>query len=153
MMRIGILALLLVGCGKSVGDELKDEIAKDYARRGPDPAAPEAKPVKELPKKEKKEEAPPDPEPTTADEIDKARKKAMIAGKDKDVIRFCEMGKPSEKTDPQVMLGCTLAACRIKDEEKAKAWAQLIAKYKDAKMSKPLFDQAVKTCMANQVVL
>jgi hypothetical protein len=155
MIRIGIvLAIFVFGaCGKSVSDELKDDIAKEQARRGPDPVV-EAKPVKELPpKKEKKAEEPPDPEPTTPDEIDKARKKAMIAGKDKDVIRFCEMGKLSEATDPQVTLGCTLAACRINDADKAKTWAAYIVKSKKAKDAKPLFEQAVKTCMANKVVL
>jgi len=75
------------------------------------------------------------------------RKKAMIDGRDHDVVRFCELGKFEDKGDPQVMLGCTLAACRLNDGDKARAWAKGVAK------SKPLLDQAIKTCMANKVAL
>jgi hypothetical protein len=150
-MRIAalVLALGLVGCGKSNEEKLKEEIAAQQARAaaGADPTAPAPKVVKQAPEPVKKEVAPPDPEPTTPEEIDTARKKAMIAGKDKDVIRFCEMGKVDEKADPQVLLGCTLAACRVNDADKAKAWAKGVAK------SKPLLDQAIKTCMANKVAL
>jgi hypothetical protein len=148
MIRIGIvLALVVGGCGKSASDELKDEIAKEAARRGPDPAAPDPKPVKELPKKEAKKEEPPDPEPTTPDEIDKARKKAAIAGKHKDVVKYCEMQKVDEKSNEQVALSCTLAACQSGDADKAKAFAKGVMK------SKPLYEQAIKTCMAAKVSL
>jgi hypothetical protein len=149
MIRMAIvLALVLGGCGKSTSDQLKDDIAKEQARRGPDPAAPDPKPVtRELPPKKEKKEEPPDPEPTTPDEIDKARKKAAIAGKHKDVIKYCEMQKVDEKSDAQVALSCTLAACQVNDADKAKTFAKGVAK------SKPLYEQAIKTCMAAKVVL
>lgn len=144
-----MIALSLFGCGKSAKDQLKEDIEKERARGGlPDPTS-EPKVVKQAPDPVvKKDKPPPDPEPTTPEEIDTARKKAMIDGRDADVIRFCEMAKLDvEQADAQVMLGCTLAACRLHVEEKAKAWAKGVAK------SKPLFEQAIKTCMANKVVL
>ncbi len=142
-----VLGLSLVGCGKSASEKLKDEIAEQQAKGGlPDPTT-APKVVKQAPDAVKKDKPPPDPEPTTPEEIETARKKAMIDGRDKDVIRFCEMGKVDDKPDPQVLLGCTLAACRVNEVDKAKAWAKGVAK------SKPLFEQAVKTCMANKVVL
>lgn len=150
-MRITAIALVLLigGCGKSAEEQLKEEIAAQQAKGGlPDPTAPEPKVVKQAPDPVvKKDKPPPDPEPTTPEEIDTARKKAMIDGRDKDVVRFCEMGKVDDNSDPQVLLGCTLAACRLNDPDKAKAWAKGVAK------SKPLHDQAIKTCMANKVVL
>ncbi len=150
-MRITALVLVvgLLGCGKSNEAKLKEEIAAQQAKQAalepPPTTAPKI--VKEAPDAVKKDKPPPDPEPTTPEEIDTARKKAMIEGRDKDVIRFCEMGKVDDKSDPQVLLGCTLAACRVNEVDKAKNWAKGVAK------SKPLFEQAVKTCMANKVVL
>jgi len=147
MTRVAILVLVFsIGCGKSASERLKDDIEKEHERQGPDPVTPEPT-RRELPPPTVKPDAPPDPEPTTPEEVDTARKKAMIDGRDKDVVRFCEMGKYADKGDPQVMLGCTLAACRINDPDKAKEWAKGVAK------SKPLYDQAIKTCMANKVVL
>jgi hypothetical protein len=144
MNRIGLLLVVfvMVACGGGVEDAIKEQAAKDKANA---PVVSEKAAARELPPQ--KEKPPPEPEPTTPEEIDAARKKAMIDGRDKDVIRFCEMGKYEEKGDEQVMLGCTLAACRMLDEDKAKAWSKSVAK------SKPLFEQAVKTCMANKVVL
>jgi hypothetical protein len=95
-----------------------------------------------------KDKAPPPPEPTTPEEIDAARKQAMIDGRDKDVIRFCEMAKvdpEDKKTDPQVLLGCALASCRIGEVDKAKTWAKPLPKV--------LKDQAIKICMASNVTL
>ena len=146
MRRIAILLVLVIGCGKSAKEQMKEELEKEAARRGPDPIE-EKKPVKELPKTTGKDKPPPDPEPTTPVEIDNARKKAMIEGRDKDVVRFCEMGKVDDKSDPQVALGCTLSACRMMDGDKAKNFAKGVMK------SKPLYDQAIKTCMANKVAL
>jgi hypothetical protein len=145
-----MLALSVLGCGKSAKEQLKDDIEKEQARGGlPDPTMDSPKVVKQAPDPVvKKEKPPPDPEPTTPEEIDTARKKAMIDGRDVDVIRFCGMAKLDvAKADAQIMLGCTLAACRVHAEDKAKEWAKGVAK------SKPLFEQAVKTCMANKVVL
>lgn len=90
--------------------------------------------------------APAAPEPTTPEEIDAARKQAMIDGREKDVIKYCEMAKVDpKKTDPQVLLGCALAACRLGDMDKAKPWAE--------HLPKALKDQAIKICSANSVKL
>jgi hypothetical protein len=86
------------------------------------------------------------PEPTTPEEIEKARMEAMLAGKDEDVIKYCELGGIKADTgDGQAPLGCALAACRLGQAEKAKAWA--------AKLPKELKKQANQICMANKVVL
>jgi hypothetical protein len=155
MLRIAPVTLLLMlafGCGKSTDEQLREDIKKDMERNAL------IEPKKETPKTReapppaaKKEEAPPDPEPTTPAEIDTARKKAMIAGRDKDVVRFCELGKIGDTSDSQAVLGCALAACRLDDEAKASAWAKLLKNNK--KDGKALLDQAIKTCAANKVVL
>ena len=114
----------------------------------PDPEPEHVEPIKMGSAEPVKEKAPPAPEPTTPAEIDAARKQAMIDGRDKDVIRFCEMAKvdpADKKADPQVLLGCALASCRIGDADKAKAWAKPLPKV--------LKDQANKICMASNVAL
>ena len=90
------------------------------------------------------------PEPTTPEEIDAARKNAMLAGKDADVIKYCEMAGikglgEGGKGDGQAQLGCALAACRLDQSDKAKAWAK--------GLPKALKEQANKICLANKVVL
>ena len=85
------------------------------------------------------------PEPTTPEEIDQARKQAMIDGREKDVIKYCEMMKVDDKTDPQIRLGCTLAACRVNDADKARGWS--------AALPKELKGIAVKTCLELKVGL
>ena len=67
----------------------------------------------------------------------------MIDGRDKDVLKYCEMGKLDDKSNPQALLGCTLAACRLKDEATAKKYGTPI--------KGPLRDQAKKVCLANQI--
>jgi hypothetical protein len=62
----------------------------------------------------------------------------MNKGKSKEVIRYCEMAKLDAKSDPQVRLGCTFAACREKDEAHAKLWG------KD--LEKKFKDNAIKPC-------
>jgi hypothetical protein len=143
-----------VACG-SGEQRAREEIEKESARAAQNKPPPE--PVKEIkgvpdPVKPKKEEAPPDPEPTTPAEVDTARKKAMIDGRDKDVVKYCEMAKPTDKTDPQVLTGCTLAACRLKDEVRAHAWSAALAA-STAKGAKPLMDQAKKVCIGNNISL
>lgn len=140
-----LVTFLVVACGKSPEEQMREDIAKESARRGPLPSDEPPRRARELPAQ--KEKPPADPEPTTPEEIDIARKKAMIEGRDKDAIRFCEMGNVDDKSDPQVLLGCTLSACRINEVEKARAWSKGVAK------SKPLLDQAIKTCLANKVTL
>ena len=69
----------------------------------------------------------------------------MIDGRDKDVLKYCEMGKLDDKSNPQALLGCTLAACRIKDEATAQKYGTPI--------KGPLKDQAKKVCLQNQIGL
>lgn len=142
------ITMLALGCGKSAEEQAKADIEAEMAKRGE--SAKPAEPAKstapaEPPAEAKKEAPPPAPEPTTPEEIDAARKQAMIDGRDKDVVKYCEAAKIDDKSDPQAKLGCALAACRIDDADKAKAWAQ--------GLPKPLLEQAIKTCMANKVVL
>ena len=141
-----MLGIGLLGCGKSASEKLKDEIAEKQAKGGlPDPTtAPTV--VKQAPDPAvKKDKPPPDPEPTTPEEIDQARKQAMIDGREKDVIKYCEMMKVDDKTDPQIRLGCTLAACRVNDADKARGWS--------AALPKELKGIAVKTCLELKVGL
>ena len=81
-------AVLAAACGKSAEERGREDVAKSQPKENlPEPAkstqmgsaAPvgSAKPVE-----------PPPPEPTTPEEIDKARKDAMIAGRAKDVIKY-----------------------------------------------------------------
>jgi len=147
MNRISLIlcSFLVLGCGKSAEEQIRDDVDKEVAKATDNPAPPpETKAVPDVPKKEK---PPADPEPTTPEEIDIARKKAMIEGRDKDVIKYCEQGKLDDKTDAQVYMGCTLAACRINEADKAREWGKSLAK------SKPLMDQARKVCLANKVTL
>ena len=153
MRGIALAVVLILGCGKSEKDALKEEMAAAAkSKQFNDDVKTETvkREAATPPPTEKKKEEITEPDPGKFEEIDEARKKAMILGRDKEVVRFCEMGKyvdKPEKGDPQIMLGCTLAACRINDADKAKAWSKPVQK------SKPLFDQAIKTCMANKVAL
>ncbi|HEU0029086.1 MAG TPA: hypothetical protein VFQ53_00545 [Kofleriaceae bacterium] len=150
MRRIAILLVTVMafGCGKSAEEQAKEDVEAEMAKRGETVKSGEskesAKPAPDEPKPEKAVDAAV-PEPTTPAEIDAARKQAMIDGRDKDVVKYCEMAKIDDKSDPQAKLGCALAACRINDADKAKSWAH--------GLPKPLMEQAIKTCMANKVVL
>jgi hypothetical protein len=147
----GLLVLVvLLGCGQSNEDKLREQIERD-SKRAPPPSAETKVEKKQLPSDEKKDVPLPDPEPTTPEEIDTARKKAMNDRRDKDVVKYCEMGKVDPaKSDGQVLMGCTLSACRLKEEEKARTWAAGMLR---EKKDKPLYDQAKKTCLAAQVAL
>lgn len=134
-----LLLLLLITVPSCKAEEKKS---------APPPAEPAAAPKPFVPPGEVA--APPAepaaPEPTTPAEIDEARKKAMMENKDADVIKYCEMGGiKSDTGDGQAALGCALAACRLGQADKAKAWA--------AKLPKALKQQANTICMANQVIL
>lgn len=134
-----LICLLLLGCGKSAEQRAKeDSEAEDKKAGNPNPkASPSSqdtsRPEPKLqPKKEKVEKPPPDPEPTTPAEVEAARIKAINEGREKDAVRFCAMSNLDAKSDPQKRLGCTFAACRAKDAEKAQLWAKdLEKKYKD----------------------
>jgi hypothetical protein len=141
-----LFSFLVIACGKSAEEQARDDVDKEMAKQQRDnpPPPPETKAAPEAPKKEK---PPADPEPTTPEEVDTARKKAMIEGRDKDVIKYCEQGKLDDKTDAQVYMGCTLAACRINEADKAREWGKSLAK------SKPLMEQARKVCLSNKVTI
>jgi hypothetical protein len=140
------IALLLLACGD---DELaKRKAAMDKAAQAdkaatkPDPAP---SPPKDLPPATPKPTRAPEPEPTTPAEIDHARNQAMIDGRDKDVLRYCEMGKLDAKSNPQALLGCTLSACRLKDADTARRYGKPLAK--------AYLDNATRVCAQNQIVL
>ncbi|HEY8143658.1 MAG TPA: hypothetical protein VIG06_13335 [Kofleriaceae bacterium] len=134
---------LAISC-KSSGDKPRAEPESEPASQPT--AAPTPPPAQPAPT----EAAPAAPEPTTPEEIDAARKNAMMAGKDADVIKYCEMAGikglgEGGKGDGQAQLGCALAACRSDQADKAKAWAK--------GLPKALKDQANKICLASKVVL
>jgi hypothetical protein len=146
MKRMLMAVLLVVACGKSGEEQAKEdnarEAAKEAAKQAEVAAKTETAPAP-TPTENKPAEKPPEPEPTTPEEIEHARNQAMIDGRDKDVLKYCEMSKLDDKSNPQALLGCTLAACRLKDEETARKYA--------APIKGPLRDQAKKVCLANQV--
>jgi hypothetical protein len=152
MKRALVLSLLLMACGKSAEERAREEAEADerarIAREGSAPTPTEAaKPTPvEAPKDAAAKE--PEPEPVTPEQIDKARKQAMIDNRDKDVIKYCEMSKLGDKTDPQILLGCTLAACRQKDEERARNWSKPLG---NPGTKKEFLEQAKKICLASQV--
>jgi hypothetical protein len=144
MKRMLMAVLLVVACGKSGEEQAKEDNAREAAKEAAKQA--EVAPKTETaptPTETAPAEKPPEPEPTTPEEIEHARNQAMIDGRDKDVLKYCEMSKLDDKSNPQALLGCTLAACRIKDEATARKYA--------APIKGPLRDQAKKVCLANQV--
>jgi hypothetical protein len=150
-MKHCMLALTLfvvAACGKSAEERARDDMAKDQAAH-PDPTPPSApSPVQHgsaATAAETKPAPPPAPEPTTPQEIEHARNQAMIDGRDKDVLKYCDMGKLDDKSNPQALLGCTLAACRLKDEDTAKRYAKPLPKL--------LMDQAQKVCATYHITV
>lgn len=153
-MRIGSLIAialgLALGCGKSDNAELQREM-KRQADQADQQAATAAATARDAVPPPAVDAAPPAPEPTTPEEIEAARKQAMIDGRDQDVLKYCELGKVDpDKSDPQILLGCALAACRIGDADRARGYAKGIDR---GKQGKALMDQARKTCLANKVGL
>ena len=146
MKRMLMAVLLAVACGKSGEEQAKEDnarqAAKEAAKQAETAPKPETAPTP-TPTETKPAEKPAEPEPTTPAEIEHARNQAMIDGRDKDVLKYCEMSKLDDKSNPQALLGCTLAACRLKDEETARKYS--------APIKGPLRDQAKKVCLANQV--
>lgn len=144
-----MVVALVAACGKSGEEQAKEdnarEAAKIEANKPKDEPAPPPKQIGSAEAAKAVEAKPPEPEPTTPAEIDHARNQAMIDGRDKDVLKYCEMGKLDDKSNPQALLGCTLAACRLKDEATARKYGTPI--------TGPLKDQAKKVCLANQVGL
>jgi hypothetical protein len=152
-MKLGIACIVLVfACGKSGEDQAKEDMAKQAAQEAQREAESKPKVVKETPvappPTEVKPDAAPMPEPTTPEEIDKAFKQAMIDGHDKDVLKYCGMLKLDDKSNPQSIMGCTLAACRTNDPDTAKRYAGFMPKTKDGTA---LLLQAKKVCLVNKV--
>ncbi len=145
-MRHALLALVLAtACNNSeeAGREAAQQRAAETAHAEAPPAPPPVK--KGVPDPAKPPPAPPAPEPTTPAEIEHARNQAMIDGRDKDVLKYCAMGKLDDKSNPQALLGCTLAACRIKDADTARQYSHGLAK--------AYLDQAKRVCVGNSVTL
>jgi hypothetical protein len=144
-----MVVALVVACGKSGEEQAKEDNAREQAKveanKPKDEPAPPPKTMGSAEAAKPVETKPAEPEPTTPAEIDHARNQAMIDGRDKDVLKYCEMGKLDDKSSQQALLGCTLAACRLKDEATARKYGTPI--------TGPLKDQAKKVCLANQVGL
>lgn len=141
---LGVLFLISAFACKNDGDKPRSEPAAEPPSQPAPTAAPQPAPTQPV------EAQPAAPEPTTPEEIDAARKNAMLAGKDADVIKYCEMAGikglgEGGKGDGQAQLGCALAACRSDQADKAKAWVK--------GLPKALKDQANKICLASKVVL
>jgi len=152
-MKIAIACMvLLLACGKSGEEQAKEDMARQAAQEAKDnpPPPPPKKTEPTAAASEAKAAKPPEPEPTTPAEIDKAFKQAMIDGRDKDVLKYCDMQKLDDKSNPQSLMGCTLAACRLKDADTAKKYAAGLPASKDGKA---LLVQAKKVCMTNSVSL
>jgi hypothetical protein len=161
-----VLCLILIACGKSQEEKAREEAERDerarIAREGSSATSSTSTPTPTEAAKPAPTEAAkpagsgsgsaaakePQAEPTTPAEIDKARKQAMIDNRDQDVIKYCGMSNLGDKTDPQILLGCTLAACRQKDEAKAREWSKPLG---NAGVQKEFLQQAKKICLASQV--
>ncbi len=143
-LRIACIVLLLA-CSNNGEDRVKPAAQETKGNSPsptdtkPAPPAPDAAPAK-----------PPEPEPTTPAEIDKAFKQAMIDGRDKDVLKYCEMLKLDDKSNPQSLMGCALGACRAKDADTARRYAAALSV---SKTGKALLVQVKKVCVSNDVPL
>jgi hypothetical protein len=155
-MWIGLVLVFACGaCGKSAEDQAKEDMAKkaaaEKAAEPPPAPTPAEKPATPPPTEAAKPaEKPAEPEPTTPAEIDKAFKQAMIDGRDKDVLKYCDMLKLDDKSNPQSLMGCTLAACRTNDADTAKKYSAGLNNSKDGKA---LLLQAKKVCLATKVAI
>lgn len=143
-----VLVVAAVACGKSAEEQAKEDMAAKAPK--PDEPSPAPKVIKEAPAPapEAKPAAAPEPEPTTPAEIDHAFKQAMIDGRDKDVLKYCDMLKLDDSSNPQSLMGCTLSACRIGDADTAKRYS---AGLKHSKDGLALLSQARKVCILNKV--
>src|SRR5512135_45684 len=109
-MKHLILGLVvLAACGKGGEQQAREDMEKQ-AKEHPEEAAPAPPPEHKgppAPEAKPKETAPP-PDPTNPADLDKAFKQAMIDGKDKDVLHYCELLKLDDKSNIQSIMGCTL---------------------------------------------
>lgn len=146
MRTLLCVVVALAACGKS-DDDLKAEIAKQQARHGDESEATavETKKVETPAEPKKTEETIAEPDPSNPEDVHRARKEAMMLKRYADVVRFCEMGKIDEKSDQQARFGCALAACNLKEADKARMWAKGI--------ERALLEQAIKVCTPAGVTL
>ena len=149
MKLVWIAVVMLVACGDD--DLAKRKAAMDRAAKADQPAAPAPKPADtpkpaaDTPAARPATPKEPEPDPNDAAAIEHARNQAMIDGRDKDVLHYCELGKLDDKSNPQALLGCTLAACRLKDADSAHKYGKPLAKaYRD---------NANRVCSQSQIVL
>ncbi len=153
MQKLIVCLALVAACGKSGEQQAREDMEKQ-AKEHPDQTAAPAPPPERKgpppPEAKPKEEAAPAPDPTNAADLDKAFKQAMIAGKDKDVLHYCELLKLDDKSNIQSLMGCTLSACRTKDADTAKKYVGLLPSTKDGNA---LRDQAKKICGSSGVPL
>lgn len=130
-MRIVLIAAMIAALGCS----------EDPPAPKPEPP-PAAKPAPPPPPAPEPPPEPAEPEPTTPEDIELARKAALMEGRDADAVKYCKAaGIENGKSDEQALLGCALAACRVKDMELARSWS--------AGLSGALLQQAKKICRAN----
>ncbi|MGE5185814.1 MAG: hypothetical protein ACM31C_27330 [Acidobacteriota bacterium] len=148
---VGGALVLGLGCSKSSEQQAKEDMEKQ-AKAHPDDDKPAAPPPehKGPPAPEAKPKEAPPPDPTNAADLDKAFKQAMIDGRDKDVLHYCDMLKLDDKSNIQSIMGCTLSACRTKDADTAKKYVSLLPGTKDGNA---LRDQAKKICSTSGVAL
>ena len=145
MKLVWIALVLAAACGSEDLAKKKAEMDKQAKSEEPPPKV--APPPSELKPTDTPKAAPKEsgPEPTTPEELDKALKQAMIDGRDKDVIKYCNQLTIDDKTNPQSLLGCTLSACRTKDADSAHKFSKPLQKqYRDA---------ATRVCAQAQIVL
>ena len=149
MKRAIACMVLLLACGKSPEEQAKADLAAKQPPKTEEPApAPAVKQEAPTPEPAAKPATPPEPEPKTPEELDKAFKQAMIDGRDKDVLKYCDLMKLDDKSNPQSLMGCTLAACRTGDADTAKRYSAGMSNSKDGKA---LLIQARKICLSNKV--
>lgn len=146
-MRIALALVVLVAaaCNHDDMDKRKAEMDRQAKADEPVKTAPVVKQGSATPDVAKPAPPPPGPEPTTPAEIDHARNQAMIDGRDKDVLKYCEMGKLDDKSNPQALLGCVLSSCRLKDADSAKKYAK--------GLKKEYRDNASRVCTQNQIAI
>src|SRR5262245_45024042 len=114
-------ALVMVAC-KGEPEPAPPEPSSNEQPAPTQPAPPASPPPETKPAEPNQPESTTPKEPEKPEDIDLARKQAMLEGRDADVIKYCEMqGVTDGKSDPQVLLGCALAACRINQADKARA--------------------------------
>lgn len=147
MIRTCVLSCSLLALSLALAS-CKDSAAP---KEKPKAKEPSAAPAAAEPAPSKTEEAPAaaevpaeEPLPTSPEELELARKTAILEGRYEDVVRFCSAEDLGAK-DEQAVLSCVLSACRLSDVEKAQTWAK--------SLTGNLKKQARDVCKASNVPL